>query len=76
MYNDEKGLFVLVQQTRFRVLPGLGFGVGLVAGSCHLLFFSLGLAFCFSSYIVHLRCTSEGVVSMFNETAHSFLCVG
>ena len=34
--------------------------------------FSLGLPFCFSSYIVHLRCTSEGVVSMFNETSHSF----
>ena len=29
--------------------------------------FSLGLPFCFSSYIVHLRCTSEGVVSMYNE---------
>ena len=35
--------------------------------------FSLGLPFCFSSYIVHLRCTSEGVVSMFNETSLS-LC--
>ena len=32
--------------------------VGLVTGSCHSLFFSLGLPFCFSSYIVHLRCTS------------------
>ena len=38
--------------------------------------FSLGLPFCFSSYIVHLRCTSEGVVSMFNETAHSFFVWG
>ena len=48
----------------------LGFGrVGLVAGSYHslLLLFSLGLPFCFSSYIVHLRCTSEGVVPVFNE---------
>ena len=45
---------------RFRGLPGLGFGFGLVAGSCHSLFFSLGLPFCFSSYIVRLRCTSEG----------------
>ena len=34
--------------------------------------FSLGLPFGFSSYIVHLRCMSEwGMVSMFNETAHS-----
>ena len=37
--------------------------------------FSLGLPFCFTSYIVHLRCTSGGgggAVSMFNEPAHSF----
>ena len=40
--------------------PGLGFGVGLVAASFHSLFFSLCLPFGFSSYIVHLRCTSEG----------------
>ena len=41
--------------------------VELVTGSCHSLFFllacpfvSLGLPFCFSRYIVHLRCMSEG----------------
>ena len=38
--------------------------------------FSLGLPFCFSSYIIHLQCTSEGVVSVFNETAHSFFVWG
>ena len=40
--------------------------------------FSLGLPFCFSSYIIHLRCTSGGggVVSMFNEPAHSFFVWG
>ena len=33
--------------------------------------FSLGLPLCFSSCIIHLRCTSEGgVVSIFNEPAH------
>ena len=42
--------------------------------------FSLGVLFCFSSYIVHLRCTSEGggvgagVVSTFNETLILSLC--
>ena len=45
--------------------PGLGFGVGLVAVSFQhslfvCLFFPLCLPFGFSSYIVHLRCTSEG----------------
>ena len=34
--------------------------VGLVTGFCHSVFFSW-LALCFSSYIVHLRCTSVGV---------------
>ena len=38
--------------------------------------FSLGLPFCFSSYIVHLWCMSEGVVSMFNKTAHYFFVWG
>ena len=48
--------------------------------------FSLGLPFCFPSYIVHLRCTSGGggrgggggggLVSMFNEPAHSFFVCG
>ena len=38
--------------------------------------FSLGLPFCFSSYIFHLRCTSEGVVSIFKETSHSFFVWG
>ena len=41
--------------------PHPGFGVGLVAASFHsLFFFSLCLHFGFSSYIVHLQCTSEG----------------
>ena len=39
--KKKKILFVLVQQTQFRGLPGLGFGDGLVTGSCHSLFFSL-----------------------------------
>ena len=34
--------------------------VGLVTSSCHWLFFSLCLPICFSGYVVHLRCTSEG----------------
>ena len=38
--------------------------------------FSLGLPFCFQSYIVHLQCMSEGVVSMFNKTSHSFFAWG
>ena len=44
---------------RFRGLPGQGLGLGqlpVLAIHC----FSLGLPFCFSSYIVYLRCTSEG----------------
>ena len=53
--NDEKGLFVLVQQTS-DFMASLGWA------SCRFLpftaFFSW-LALCFSSYIVHLRCTSE-----------------
>ena len=38
--------------------------------------FSLGLPFCFSSYIVHLGLRVRGVVSMFNKTAHSFFVWG
>ena len=38
--------------------------------------FSLGLPFCFSSNIVHLWCMNEGVVSMFNESTHSFFVWG
>ena len=38
--------------------------------------FSLGLPFCFSSYIAHLRCTNEGGCLDVERTAHSFLCVG
>ena len=74
--NKIKVLFVLVQQisdfvaslvrvwgwASYRFLP---FTV-----------FCLRLPFCFSSYIVHLRCTSDGVVSMFNETSHSFFVWG
>ena len=67
--NDEKRLVHSSSiDEQFRGLPGLGFGVGLVAGSCHSLFFSLGLPFCFSSYIVHLsRCLTN---------RSFFLCVG
>ena len=35
-----------------------------------------GLPVCFSSYSVYLRCTSEGVVSMFNGASHSFFVCG
>ena len=45
---------------QFHGLPGLGFGVGLVTGSCHWLFFSLCLPFCFLGYSIHLWCTTEG----------------
>ena len=43
--KNENILFVLVQQTRFHALPGLGFGVGLVTGSCHSRFFLLACPF-------------------------------
>ena len=58
---------------RFCGLPGLGFGVGLVTGSCHSLFFLLACPFVsrvISSFIYDVRV--RGIVSMFNETAHSF----
>ena len=57
---------------RFRDLPGLEFGVGLVTGSCHSLFFLLACPFVFRviSFIYDVRV--RGVVSMFNETAQSF----
>ena len=60
IYKDEQVLFVLVQETaiswplwvwgwaRDRFLPFT------------VVVFSFCLPFCFSSYIVHLRCTSEG----------------
>ena len=38
--------------------------------------FSLGLPFCFSSYIVHLRCTSEGGSLDVYRTSHSFFVWG
>ena len=49
------------------------FGVGLVTGSCHSLFFLLACPFVSRdiSFIYDVRV--RGVVSMFNETAHS-LC--
>ena len=51
----------------------LGFGVGLVTGSCHSLFFFL-LACPFVSRVISFiyDVRVRGVVSMFNETAHSF----
>ena len=61
---------------RFRGLPGLGFGVVLVTDSCYSLSFSLGLHFCFSSYIVHLQCTSEGRSLDVLRNLSFFLCVG
>ena len=59
--NDEKSLFVLVQQTSdFMASLGQGLaGLGQLPVLAIHCFFSLGLPFCFSSYIVHLRCTSE-----------------
>ena len=58
-YVKMKVLFVLVQQTSdFVASLGEGLGLGqlpVLAIHC----FCLGLPFCFSSYIVHLRCTSE-----------------
>ena len=68
---------------RFRGLPGVGFGVGLVTGSCHSLGF---FCFCFPfsllaifvspvvSFFYDVRV--RGVVSMFNVTAHSFFVWG
>ena len=62
----------LFEFNRFRGLPGLGFGVGLVAGSCHSLFFLLACPFVSRviSFIYDVRV--RRVVSMFNETSHSF----
>ena len=60
----------------YRGLPGLGFGVGLVTGSCHSLFFLLTCLFVSRviSFIYDVRV--RGVVLMFNETAHSFFVWG
>ena len=68
IFKNEKVLFVLVQQTSdFVASLGQGLGLGqLPVLAIHCFFFSLHLPFCFSRYIVHLRCTSEAVVSMFN----------
>ena len=51
----------------------LGFGVGLVTGSCHSLFFLLACPFVSRviSFIYNVRV--RGVVSRFNKTSHS-LC--
>ena len=59
--KNEKVLFVLVQQTSdFVASLGQGLELGqLPVLAIHCCRFSLGLPFCFSSYIVHLRCTSE-----------------
>ena len=74
--KNENVWFVLVQQTSDFV-ASLGLGLGqLPVLVIHCLFFSLRLPFCFSRSIVHLRCTSKGVVSMFNEIAHSFFVWG
>ena len=59
---------------RFRGLPGLGFGFGLVAGSCHSLFFLLAYPFVSRaiSFVYDVRV--RGVVSMFNEPLILSLC--
>ena len=61
---------------RFHGLPCLGFGVELVTGSCHSLFFLLACPFISRviSFIYDVQVS--GVVSMFNETAHSFFVWG
>ena len=58
------------------MLPGLGFGVGLVAGSCHSLFFLLACPIVSRviSFIYDVRV--RGVFSMFNKTAHLCVCGG
>ncbi len=59
--KNEKVLFVLVQQTSdFVASLGYGLGLGLLPVLAIHWVFSLRLLFCFSRYIVHLRCTSEG----------------
>ena len=59
---------------QFRGLPG--FGVGLVTGSCHSLFFLLDCHFVSRviSFIYDVR--MRGAISMFNETSHSFFVWG
>ena len=54
-----KVLFVLVQQT-CDFVASLGQGLGLGQRFLPFTVFSLGLHFCLSCYIVHLRCKSEG----------------
>ena len=74
--KNENVLFVLVQQTSDFVASLLGFGVGLVASTCHSLFFLLACPFVSRviSFIYDVRV--RGVVSMFNETSHSFFVWG
>ena len=69
--KNEKVLSVLVCG-----LPGLGFGVGLVTGSCHSQFFLLACPSVSQviSFIYDVRVRK--VVSMFNETSHSFFVWG
>ena len=57
---------------QFHGLSVLGFGVGLVTGSCHLLFFLLACPFVFWVILFIYDVRGRGVVSMFNETSHSF----
>ena len=54
--------------------PNLGFGFGLVAGSCHSLFFLLACPFVSRviSFVYDVRV--RGVVSMFNEPLILSLC--
>ena len=55
-------------------LPGLGFGVGLVAGSCYsLFFFSLGLIVSRVILFIYDVRVRE-IVSMFNEPLILSLC--
>jgi len=56
------------------VLPGLGFGVGLVAGSCHSLFFLLACPFVSRVISSIYDGRVMGEVSMFNEPLILSLC--
>ena len=56
--------------------PGLGFGVGLVTGSCHSLFFLLACRFVSRVISIIYDVRVRGKVSMFNETSHSLFVWG
>ena len=52
--------------------PWLGFGVGLVTGSCHSLFFLLACPFVSRVILFIYDVRVRGLVLVFNETSHSF----